>query len=59
MVTMKRILLGLSFDPLRASVINAMMPPSPLLSARIIKMAYLVVTTNVNDQKISDNTPSI
>jgi len=35
-----------------------MMPPSPLLSARMMKIAYLRVTTSVNDQKISDKTPS-
>ena len=34
------------------------MPPSPLLSARMMKVRYLTVTTIVSDQKISDRTPS-
>ena len=33
------------------------MPPSPRLSARISTITYLIVTTKVRDQAISDNTP--
>ena len=41
-----------------ASAINAMMPPSPLLSARMMNTTYLSDTTMTSDQNISDNTPS-
>ena len=34
-----------------------MMPPSPSLSARMMKSTYLTVTMIVSDQKISDSTP--
>jgi hypothetical protein len=36
---------------------SAMMPPSPLLSARMMKAMYLRETTRVSDQKISDRMP--
>ena len=39
------------------SVISAMMPPSPSLSARITSSTYLSVTMIVTDQKISEMTP--
>ena len=35
-----------------------MIPPSPLLSARMMKMTYLIVTTSISDQKTSDRMPS-
>ena len=31
------------------------MPPSPWLSARMMKIRYLTVTTIMSDQKISDS----
>jgi hypothetical protein len=37
---------------------RARMPPSPWLSARMIRIAYLMEMTMINDQKISDTTPS-
>ena len=41
----------------RSSVISAMIPPSPLLSARITSETYVTVTMIITDQKISDTTP--
>jgi hypothetical protein len=43
--------------PRRISVIRAMMPPSPSLSARITSSTYFKVTTIVTAQKISEMTP--
>ncbi len=37
----------------------ATMPPSPWLSARMIRTAYLAETMTISAQKISDNTPRI
>ena len=37
---------------------NARMPPSPWLSARMIRIAYLMEMTIISDQKINDTTPS-
>ena len=34
-----------------------MMPPSPLLSARMMKPAYLIETTRISDQNISERMP--
>ena len=34
------------------------MPPSPWLSARMMRIAYLIEMTTINDQKINDTTPS-
>ena len=34
------------------------MPPSPWLSARMIRIAYLMEMTTISDQKISDTIPS-
>ena len=34
------------------------MPPSPWLSARMMRIAYLIEMTMINDQKISDTMPS-
>src|SRR3546814_992752 len=49
-------------EPLRsvrwASVISAMMPPSPSLSARMMMVTYLTVTTIISDQNTSDSRPS-
>ncbi len=36
---------------------SAMIPPSPWLSARMIKSTYLSVTTSISAQKISDMAP--
>ena len=36
---------------------NAMMPPSPLLSARMIRITYFRDTTIINAQKIVDTPP--
>ncbi len=40
------------------SAIRASTPPSPLLSARMITMWYLIVTTITRDQNTSESTPS-
>ena len=37
---------------------RAKMPPSPWLSARMIRIVYLMEMTTIKDQKISDTTPS-
>jgi hypothetical protein len=42
-----------------ASASSESVPPSPRLSARIMKITYLMVTTSVTDQKISESTPKI
>ena len=41
-----------------ASAMSAMMPPSPSLSARMMMVTYLSVTTIISAQKISDRMPS-
>ena len=41
-----------------ASAIRARVPPSPLLSARIRKVTYLIVTIRISAQMISETTPS-
>ena len=38
--------------------VRAMIPPSPLLSARMTKPRYLTEMTRIRDQKISDRMPS-
>ena len=43
--------------PRRMSVISAMMPPSPSLSARITSSTYVTVTMMVTAQKMSETTP--
>src|SRR5207237_1072540 len=40
------------------SAMRASTPPSPLLSARMITMWYLIVTTITRDQNTSESTPS-
>ena len=40
------------------SASSARMPPSPWLSARMMRIAYLIEMTMINDQKISDTMPS-
>src|ERR1044072_1487599 len=40
-----------------ASAASASVPPSPLLSARMINVPYLIVTTTISAQKISDAEP--
>ena len=42
---------------LRMSASMARMPPSPRLSARMMKTMYLKLTTRISDQRISDSTP--
>src|SRR6266487_1210945 len=44
---------------LRIRAINAMIPPSPSLSARITSRTYVIVTTIVTDQKISEMIPKM
>ena len=39
------------------SAIRAMMPPSPSLSARMMKVTYLTETISVIDQNTSEITP--
>src|SRR6185437_727518 len=41
-----------------ASAIIAMMPPSPLLSARMMNVMYFTATTITSVHSTSDNTPS-
>ncbi len=41
----------------RTSAIRAMIPPSPWLSARMISVTYLTVTTSVIAQNTSEITP--
>jgi hypothetical protein len=36
---------------------SAKMPPSPWLSARMIRIVYLMDMTTISDQKINDTTP--
>lgn len=43
--------------PRNASAVSARMPPSPWLSARMMKMTYFTVTVMISAQKISDSTP--
>ena len=40
-----------------ARAMRERVPPSPLLSARMMKVTYLRVTTTVSDQKISERMP--
>ena len=42
----------------RTSVIRAMIPPSPSLSARMTSNTYVTVTTIITDQKISETIPN-
>ena len=44
------------FAPMRD--INARMPPSPRLSARITNRQYLIEIVRINDQTMSDKMPS-
>jgi hypothetical protein len=37
---------------------SARMPPSPRLSARMIRIAYLIEMKMISDQKISDTMPT-
>jgi hypothetical protein len=39
-------------------MVNAKMPPSPRLSARMSTMTYLIVTMMVRAQTISESTPN-
>ena len=41
-----------------ASAMSASVPPSPLLSARMKKMTYLMVTNRVSVHSTSDTMPS-
>ncbi len=49
---------GLSRIVRCARALSAMMPPSPLLSARMMKPAYLTATISTSDQNTSESTPS-
>ena len=53
-----RTLRPLPFSPWLASVASASTPPSPLLSARMIRVTYLIVTVSVTAQNSVDRTPS-
>ncbi len=55
-ITIKFLLLPLGAF-LLARESRAIMPPSPLLSARIIKATYLTDTIIMSDQKIRDSMP--
>ncbi len=48
---------GLPFVSRSDSASNARMPPSPLLSARIITKRYLIVITHTIDQTMSERMP--
>ena len=48
----------LPFSPWVPSVASASTPPSPLLSARMIRVTYLIVTVSVTAQNSVDSTPS-
>jgi hypothetical protein len=48
----------LPFSPWVASVAKASTPPSPLLSARMIRVTYLMVTVSVTAQNSTESTPS-
>ena len=48
---------GRSATALEARVSMATSPPSPLLSARSTSTTYLIETTTVSVQKISESTP--
>ncbi|EKE17467.1 MAG: hypothetical protein ACD_10C00440G0002 [uncultured bacterium] len=50
---------GLPSASCSASAISAMTPPSPRLSARVIKVTYLIETTTISAQKKSDRLPKI
>ena len=49
----------LPFESRLSSASSARLPPSPLLSARMISIAYLNVTTIIIDQKTRLSTPWI
>ena len=44
--------------PLETREVRAKIPPSPLLSARMMMNTYLIITTSTKAQLISDRTPS-
>ena len=44
--------------PRETSAVNARMPPSPRLSARMISVMYFSVTTITSAQTMTDRTPS-
>ena len=43
--------------PRDTSAVSARMPPSPLLSARMINVMYLSVTTTISAQNTTERTP--
>ena len=45
-------------SPLDTSAVSARIPPSPRLSARMISVTYLSVTTITSDQKMIERMPS-
>ena len=49
---------GCSFTELVASATSAMIPPSPRLLARMIRMTYLSVTITISAQRTADTPPS-
>ncbi len=51
-------MLGCSRSVRMASEVSAMMPPSPLLSARVMKTTYLSETVMVIAQNTSERMPS-
>jgi len=53
-VTLARVLFRLTPS---TSAVSAMMPPSPPLSARMMKVTYLTETISVIDQNTSEITP--
>ena len=46
-----------SFAPRSTSAISAMMPPSPLLPARMMNVTYLIDTTIISAQNTSERIP--
>ena len=55
-ITARRLLCLARRGLIKAS--SASMPPSPWLSARMIRIAYLMEMTMISDQKINDTMPS-
>ena len=46
------------FSPATSSASKAMMPPSPRLSARMIRIAYFTETIRITAHRITESTPS-
>jgi hypothetical protein len=56
---MRRCHLERSLTDDEASAISAMIPPSPSLSARMMRITYLSETTTINAQKMAEMPPTM